>query len=173
MLINAAGPPVQLEPVDLSVKAPHSPPVVLQVPRHRLKRKHRANGDNVNKKEMCHGRNVSEGLDIIGTMMCGSVEGFPDFHPVYFHSSEKTHWISFCNFCCISPIFCFIYDRFNGPAAGSNSCGPVSPREHNDDLEVCYDLTWYSCSAHSSYNSFYGQRKKFNLSCIIHDTNRL
>jgi hypothetical protein len=33
-LLQAAGPPVQLEPVDLSVKAPHSPAVVLQVPRY-------------------------------------------------------------------------------------------------------------------------------------------
>lgn len=31
---EAAGPPVQLEPVDLSVKAPQSPPVVLHVPRY-------------------------------------------------------------------------------------------------------------------------------------------
>ncbi|XP_068082364.1 Krueppel-like factor 12 [Anabrus simplex] len=31
---EAAGPPVQLEPVDLSVKAPQSPAVVLQVPRY-------------------------------------------------------------------------------------------------------------------------------------------
>ncbi|XP_049838890.1 Krueppel-like factor 6 isoform X1 [Schistocerca gregaria] len=31
---EAAGPPVQMEPVDLSVKAPQSPPVVLHVPRY-------------------------------------------------------------------------------------------------------------------------------------------
>lgn len=31
---EAAGPPVQLEPVDLSVKTSHSPAVVLQVPRY-------------------------------------------------------------------------------------------------------------------------------------------
>lgn len=33
-LLQAAGPPVQLEPVDLSVKTSHSPAVVLQVPRY-------------------------------------------------------------------------------------------------------------------------------------------